>query len=131
MITLAKLISLVSKMNVKINKHDAPFKPQIYQRKRRGQNRYNYTLNDYQTRNRSFGRDRDTSYRGLGSFGRNYRQHYRGRLHETILGMTMDETSTGNKGTETEVETITEILIERVLGMIIHKTEILMETGVE
>ena len=59
-----KLTSLVSKMKVKMDKLDTQFKPQIYQSKRRAQNRCNYTQNDYWTRNRSLSRERDTSYRG-------------------------------------------------------------------
>ena len=79
-----KLTSLVSEMNVKIDKHDTQFKLQIYQRKRRGQNRYTYTQNGYQTRNRSFSRDHDTSYRGRGRFSQNYLQNYIGRPQDNF-----------------------------------------------
>ena len=66
-----KLASLVSKMKVHIDKCDAQYKPQVYQSKRRGQNRCSYSQNNYRPRNRSFSRDRNISYRGRGSFGRN------------------------------------------------------------
>ena len=62
-----------------MDKCNTQFKPQIYQSKRRGQNRHKYTHNDYQTGNRSFSRDRNTSYKVRGNFGRNFRQNYRGR----------------------------------------------------
>ena len=65
-------------MKVLMDKCNTQFKPQIYQSKRRGQNRHKYTHNDYQTGNRSFSRDRNT-YKGRGNFGRNFRQNYRGR----------------------------------------------------
>ena len=43
-----KLTSLVIKMKVQMDKPDTQYKTQIYQSKRRGQNRCNYTQNDYQ-----------------------------------------------------------------------------------
>ena len=73
-----ELTSLVSKMKVQMDKCDTKFKPQIYQSKRWGQSTQNY--NDYGNRNISFGRDRNTSYRGRRNSGRNFRQNYRGRL---------------------------------------------------
>ena len=53
--------------------------------------------------------------------------------HEAILGMTMEETIIKNKVIEIEVkvETITKILIEKVVRMTICEVEILVETGVE
>ena len=79
-----KLTSLVSKMNVKMDKCDAQLKPQTYQRKRRGQNRCTDTQNDYWTRNRLFIKDRDISYRGRGRFSQNYSQNYRGRPQDNF-----------------------------------------------
>ena len=73
------LASLVGKMKVQMDKYDAQYKPQVYQSKRKGQNRLNNNQNDYRSRNRSFSRDRSTSFRGRGNFGRNYRTNYRGK----------------------------------------------------
>ena len=81
-----RLTYLMNKMNVKMDKCDLQFKPQIYQRNRRGQNRHNYNQNDLQTRNRSFSRDRGASYRGRGNFVQNYRQNYRGRPRDNYRG---------------------------------------------
>ena len=50
---IEKLTSLMDQMNMKIDKREMPFKPQIYQRQRRGQNRQNCRQNDYQRRDRS------------------------------------------------------------------------------
>ena len=58
-----KLTSLVSKMKVQMDKCDIQYKQQMYQSRRRGQNRHDYVLNDYQTRNRSSSRDGNRSYR--------------------------------------------------------------------
>ena len=52
--SIDKLTSLVIKMNMKMDKHEAQYKPQVYQGRRRGQNRHNYRQNNYQTRNRSY-----------------------------------------------------------------------------
>ena len=55
-----RLTSLVNKRNVKIDKCDVQFKPQIYKGNRRVQNNCNYNQNGFQTRNISFSRDRGT-----------------------------------------------------------------------
>ena len=75
-----KLTSLMNKMKVQMDKCDTQYKPQIYQSKRRGQNRCDYAQNDYQIRNRSSSGDSNTSYRGRRHVGRNCRQNYRGTL---------------------------------------------------
>ena len=77
--SIDKLTSLVSKMNMKMDKQDTQYKPQVYQGRRRGQNRHEYRQNNYQPRNGSYSRDRNSSYRGRGNFDRNYRSNYRGR----------------------------------------------------
>ena len=53
--------------------------------------------------------------------------------HKTILGMTIEETTTENKGIEigVEIETIVVILIENIVVMTIWEVEISVETGVE
>ena len=63
--SIDKLTSLISKMNMKMDKHET--QPQVYQGRRRGQNRYEYRQNNYQTRNRSYSRDRNTPYRSRGN----------------------------------------------------------------
>ena len=45
--SIDNLTSLVSKMNMKMNKHEAQYKPQVYQGRRRGQNRHEYRQNNY------------------------------------------------------------------------------------
>ena len=55
--SIDKLTSLVSKRNMKIDKHEAQYKPQIYQGRRRGQNRCENRQDNYQPRNRSYSRD--------------------------------------------------------------------------
>ena len=48
---LDKPSSMMSKLTAKVDKQYKHFKPQIYQRKRRGQTRCNYDQRNYQTRN--------------------------------------------------------------------------------
>ena len=72
-----KLTSLVSKMNMKMDKCEMQYKPQVYQGRNRGQKRHRQ--DSYQTRNRSYSRDRNQSYRGRGNYDRNYRSNDRGR----------------------------------------------------
>ena len=55
-----RLKSSLNKMNVKMDRGDAQFKPQIYQRRRREQNRCKYNQNDFWTKNRPFSTDRQT-----------------------------------------------------------------------
>ena len=51
--SIDKLTSLVSKMNMKMDKCETQYKPQVYQGRRRGQNKHEYRQNNYQPRNRS------------------------------------------------------------------------------
>ena len=55
--SIDKLTSLVSKMNMKIDKCKAQYKPQLYQGRRRGQNRCEKRQENYQPRNSSYSRD--------------------------------------------------------------------------
>ena len=76
--SIDKLTSLVSKMNMKMDKREMQYKPQVYQGRNRGQNRNGQ--DNYQSRNRSFSRDRNQAFRGRGNYNRNnYRSNYRGR----------------------------------------------------
>ena len=63
----------MDKMYIKLDQKDALYKPQIYQKRRRGQNRQNLGQNNYNwSRNRSFSRKRSyNSNRGYGQ-GRGY-----------------------------------------------------------
>ena len=80
--SIDKLTSLVSKMNMKMDKCETQYKPQVYQGRKRGQNKCDYRPNIYQTRNQSYSRDRNKSYRGRGNHDRNFRSNYRGRLRD-------------------------------------------------
>ena len=76
-----KLTSLVSKMNMKMDKIEMQYKPQVYQGRTRGQNKQRQ--DNYQPRNRSLRRDRNQLYRGRGNYNRNnYMSNYRGRSRE-------------------------------------------------
>ena len=74
-----KLTSLVNKLNMKIERQEAQYRPAVYQNRGRGcrqkQNNSGY-------RNRSYSQDRSQSYnRGRKYFyyNRNYRPYYRAR----------------------------------------------------
>ena len=73
--SIDKLTSLVSKMNMEMDKKEAPYKPQIYQSRPggQGQNRQNR----YQPMDRSFSRDRN-QIRNRGNYNNrnNYRSDY-------------------------------------------------------
>ena len=58
--SIDKLTSLVSKMNMKMDKREGPYKPQVYQGRNRGQIRNRQ--DNYRSRNKSCSRDRNQSY---------------------------------------------------------------------
>ena len=99
-----------------MDKCDAQFKPQIYQRKRRGQNRRNYSQNDYWTKIRPLVETKTHHIELEEDLVRIIHKIIEGE-HKTILGMTIEETIIENQGIgiKVEVETITEILTEIVL----------------
>ena len=74
-----KLTSLVSKMNVKMDKKETPYKPRVYQGRPRGQRRNRQQT--FQPCNRYFSRDRN---RNRGNYhNRNYnRSNYRDRSRD-------------------------------------------------
>ena len=74
--SIDKLILLVSKMNMKMDKREAPYKPKIYQNRPRGQSRNRQS--NYPPHNRSFSRDRNRN-RGNYNNRNNYRSNYRDR----------------------------------------------------
>ena len=80
---IERLTSLVEKMNMKIDKQETSFKPQIYQKQRRGQNRQNFRQDDYWRRDRYDNRERnfDRNRRNNRGFGQgNFRGRFRGNF---------------------------------------------------
>ena len=73
-----KLTSLVNKLDMKIDRREAQYRPAVYQSRGRGCGQRHD--NNYMSRNRSYSRDRGQSYnQGGGNFNpsRNYRSNYR------------------------------------------------------
>ena len=70
---LDKITSMISKLTAEGSSQNRPFKPKIYQGKRRGQMRHYYDQGKYQNRYRSNNGDRRMSYRGRAQYGQNYR----------------------------------------------------------
>ena len=69
---LEQITSTMSKLTAQASSQNRPFKPKIYQGKRRGQARNYYHQDRYQTGYRSNSRDRGMSYRGRAQYGQNY-----------------------------------------------------------
>ena len=80
--SIDKLTSLVSRMNMEIDKHEAQYKLQVYQGRKRGQYNHERSRDNYQPRNRSYSRDRNMLYRGRRNYNKNYRSNYRGRSRD-------------------------------------------------
>ena len=69
---MERMAVLIDKMFIKLDQKDVPYKLQIYQKRRRGQNRQNIGQNNNWRRNGSFSRERNyNSNRGYGH-GRGY-----------------------------------------------------------
>ena len=69
---MERMTVLMDKMYIKLDQKDVSYKPQIYQRQGRGQNRQNFRQNNNWKRNRSFSSERNyNSNRGYGC-GRGY-----------------------------------------------------------
>ena len=75
--SIDKLSSLVSKMNVKMDKKEAPYKPKVYQNIPRGQGRGRQQT--FQPYDRSFSGDRDRNRGNFNYNTRNNRPKYRYR----------------------------------------------------
>ena len=56
---MERMTSLMDKMYIKLDQKDVVYKPQIYQKKRRGQNRQNIGQNNNWRRKRSLSRERN------------------------------------------------------------------------
>ena len=64
---MERMTALMDKMYIKLDQKDIPYKPQIYQKRRRGQHRQNLGQKNNWRRNRSFSRERNyNSNRGYG-----------------------------------------------------------------
>ena len=64
---MERMTVLMDKMYIKLDQKDVSYKPQIYQRRGRSQNRQNFRQNNNWRRNRLFSRERDcNSNRGYG-----------------------------------------------------------------
>ena len=78
--SINKLTSIVNKLDMKIDRREAQYKPAFYQNRNRGCGQRQD--NNHRYRNRSYSRDRNQSYnRGIGNFqyNRSYRPNYRAR----------------------------------------------------
>ena len=104
--SIDKLTTLVSKMNMKIDKRDAPYKPQIYQGGPRGQSKNRQNV--YQSQNRFFKVDIEeitTTETIIGPFV--------GIDLETNIGVTIEEITTSLMKGETIIDkTIEETILE-------------------
>ena len=72
---MERMTALMDKMYIKLDQKDVSYKPQIYQKRGRGQNRQKFRQNNNWRRNRSFNRERNYSSsrgyrRGRGYFRR-------------------------------------------------------------
>ena len=64
---MVRMTVLMDKMYIKLDQKGVPYKPQIYQKRRRGQNRQNLGQNNNWRRNRPISRERNyNSNRGYG-----------------------------------------------------------------
>ena len=75
--SIGKLTSLVNKLDMKLDRQEAQYKPTVYQNRGRG---CRQRQNNYEYRNRSYSQDRNQSYnRGRGNF------HYNNRGYRPII----------------------------------------------
>ena len=84
--SIDKLTSLVNKLDMKLDRQEAQYRPAVYQNRDRG---CRQKQNNYGHRNRSYSQDRNQSYnRGRGNFhyNRGYRPHYRARSRSRNYG---------------------------------------------
>ena len=110
--SIERLVSLMDKIDTKLDRRDNQYRPRIHQ----GRRRCGYRQNKFRSRNRSYSSDHyQNNYRGNYSgnrSNRNYRSNYRdssrSRERETIeMGAITDQTTEGTivtKGIETEVQ---------------------------
>ena len=76
---MEKMTKLMNKMFIKLESRDVPYKLQIYQKRRRGQNRQNIRQSKNWKRNRSYSREKNyNNNRGYGCC--NFRGRHRGNF---------------------------------------------------
>ena len=63
---MERMTVLMDKMYIKLDQKEVPYKPHIYQRRGRGQNRQNFRQSNNWRGNRSFSRDHNNINRGYG-----------------------------------------------------------------
>ena len=63
---MEQMMALMDKMYIKLDKKEVPYKPQIYQRRGRGQNRQMFRQGNNWRGNRSFSRNHSNNNRGYG-----------------------------------------------------------------
>ena len=63
--SIDKLMSLVNKLDMKLDRQESQYRPAIYQNRGRG---CLQRQSNYEYRNRSYSQDRNQSYRGRGNF---------------------------------------------------------------
>ena len=108
--SIDKLTSLVNKLDMKLDREEAQYRPAVYQNRGRG---HRQRQNNYEYRNRSYSQDRNQSYnRGRGNFhykNRCYRPSYRKRSGSKNIGIEMVI------GETTISKTIGDIIIDRTM----------------
>ena len=77
-------------MNMTIDKQEAQYKPEVYQGRKRRQYNHERSRDNYQSRNKSYSRDRIILYRGRRNYKRNYRSNYKVD-QEITIDMMIDE----------------------------------------
>ena len=68
------MMAVMDKMYIKLDQREMPYKPQIYQRRGRGQNRQNFRQSKSWRGNRSFSRECNNNNRGYGRGRSNFRR---------------------------------------------------------
>ena len=105
--SIDKLISPISKINVKMDRKETPYKPRVYQNRPIGQSRGKQQ--NFQPHNRSFSRDRNRNRGNYNYNNRNNRPNYRDRSRDNYryddrdipIGL-MKDTITTDQTTEGE-----------------------------
>ena len=81
--SIDKIISLVNKMNIKLDKKESQYKPRVYQGRNRG---CSYRQDNYRSRERRYSRDCTQNDRRRGNYvNRGYRSNYRARRDQEMI----------------------------------------------
>ena len=83
---MEQMTALMDKMYIKLDQKEAPYKPQIYQKRGRGQNWQNFRQSNNWTGNRSFSREHGyDNNRGYGRGRSNFRRGgFQGRTNNNF-----------------------------------------------